>query len=94
MATLYKTDGTFQEITPKNGTDFKLEELYELIGCELVEMIGLEEEMCMLTDEEGKIKRQEINPEATDIWWKSYPYARNYDCIVGNAVVCHLSQFR
>lgn len=31
MATLIKADGTRTEIQPKNGTDFKLEELQEYV---------------------------------------------------------------
>ena len=29
MAKLYRTDGKVKDITPKNGTDFQLEDLYE-----------------------------------------------------------------
>ena len=39
MAKLFRTDGTAMDITPKNGTDFQLDELYEALDCELVEVI-------------------------------------------------------
>ena len=31
MATLIKADGTIEEIKPKNGTDFQLEELQKYV---------------------------------------------------------------
>lgn len=38
MAKLIKPDGTTTEITPKNGKNFKLDELYAAIGCETVQI--------------------------------------------------------
>lgn len=54
MATLYKVDGTSTEVTPKNGRDFKLEELYTLVGCEMVEAVHLDDGRVLWIDEEGK----------------------------------------
>jgi hypothetical protein len=42
MAKLYKCDGTVKDVEPKNKKDgFGLQELYNLIGCRLVELVYL-----------------------------------------------------
>ena len=39
MATLYEAEtGHEIEVEPKNGTDFSLEELYELLHCQMIEV--------------------------------------------------------
>lgn len=88
-AVLIKTDGSKTDITPKNGSDFSLEELYELIGCEMVEVVYLTDSGIMIIDEEGKQKKPIVmNRIATDI--ANLPG----DIIVGNVVVCHTSMFK
>ena len=41
MAELLKLDGTSTPITPENGVNFQLDELYNLIECESIEVIYL-----------------------------------------------------
>lgn len=50
MAKLYKDDGTIIEVEPKNGRHFRLEELYEMLECDLVEMVFLRDNKIMLID--------------------------------------------
>ena len=90
IAILIKPDGTETKIAPKNGKDFQLEELYKLIGCELIEVVyhikgkGL----IMIVDEEGKLKpNSQPNLQATK-------YLEFSDTIVGNAVICQKSMFK
>lgn len=60
------------EVHPKNGTDFKLEELTGFVGghIELVQTIG---RRTMVLDEEGKLKgkpvmRRPLTCMATVVW--------------------------
>lgn len=68
-ATLYRADGTQENIQPANGTNFKLEELYSLIGCDMVEVVGTgDPAMIFIGDEEARCKDDFIiNQEATRI---------------------------
>lgn len=69
MATIIKTDGTKQEVTPANGKDFKLAEMYQHIGngCDMVQAINLADGRMMWMDEESKLKATPppANREAT-----------------------------
>lgn len=61
MATLHFVNGTEKKVSPKNGSDLELEELYELIGCKMVEIIHLGEGEILVVDEEGAINGSEYN---------------------------------
>ena len=94
MAKVIFTDGTVKEITPKNGTDFSLEEIKEYING-FLEVVWLRDEHnnIMIIDEEGKIKNLDSNITATDLAIQSkaiYPC----DFIAGNAIVCSMDQFK
>lgn len=62
MATLIKIDGTRENIQPKNGRCFELEELQKYVGG-LVEYVGISEEETMVINEEGKLIGLEINED-------------------------------
>lgn len=85
MAQLIKTDTTITEIEPKNGTDFNLQELYEAIGCSLIEVVYLPDGRLMIADEEGSYNKPVLNFIAS---------AMAGTQIVGNVVVCDDNQFR
>lgn len=72
-ATLYRADGTKENIQPANGTDFKIEEIYNLLGCDMVELINIADPaMIMIGDEEARCKNDYlINREATRIFRES-----------------------
>lgn len=72
-ATLYRADGTKENIQPANGTDFKIEELYGLIGCDIVEVVDTgDPAMILIGDEEARCKDDFlINREATRIFRES-----------------------
>ena len=82
MARLIKTDGTQIGIEPKNGNDFKWEELHELIGG-YIEIVRLGNGEILVVDEEGLCKRLPINLIAS---------LRAGFTIVGPAVWCKSSQ--
>ena len=52
MARLLKPDGTITPIEPINGTDFSLDELYKLIGCEMVQICSSRNGKTIIFDEE------------------------------------------
>lgn len=81
--------GNISIIKPKNGTDFSLEELYELIECELVEVGRTNDNNLLIFDEEGKLKNKTINIIAISV----YKHA-SHDCIVGKVVLCPKSMFK
>ena len=47
---------TITEIELTRNPNETLQELYELIGCDLVELIQLDRGIIMVVDEEGKLK--------------------------------------
>ncbi|QIX62749.1 DUF3846 domain-containing protein [Hymenobacter sp. BT18] len=84
-----------QPITPRNGRHFKLAELYELLQCDLVDVIRLSEELILIIDDEGKFKEPcQYNLLATYLWYQHQPAARGHDYVVGRVLLCHTKQFR
>lgn len=79
-----------QNISPKNGSNFTLAECYELIGCELIEVVYMSNHpsMILIVDEEGKFTNKEFNKTAT-VLYDNYP-----DCIVGRAIYCKKSMLK
>jgi hypothetical protein len=70
LATLYKTDGTSQEITPGNGSTFTWDEMRNLLCCSMLEPIDAgDPSMVMIGDEEARCKDEfVINQKATQIF--------------------------
>jgi len=64
-ATLLKTDGKREIITPKNGRSFVLEELQNLVGG-YIEVINIGKQI-MVINEEGRIERLHVNRAASGI---------------------------
>jgi len=64
MATVYYTDGTTKEVTPANGSDFRLKEVQAIVGG-YVEVVYLENGDIMLVNEESKLIGLDRNEEAT-----------------------------
>lgn len=84
-ATLYKTDGTTEKITPQNGTDFQLEELQGFVHGH-IEIVPLgQSSKIIIVNEEGKLDGLDYNADATSEWEKAYGHT---DVIVGDAVIC------
>lgn len=90
MAKLYKTDGTIISVEPKNGKDFKLEELKEFVGG-YIEIVGLVDSMFMVVNEEGKLNGLDFNMNATTVL-ENYAQCPTNDYIVGDALVCGRNQ--
>ena len=93
-AKLLKVSGEVMEIKPKNGTDFKLDELYKHLQCSLVEVINLNQDDIMVVDDEGKLKANNvINVNATMLAQENQAIT-SWDYIAGNAIVCNRKMIR
>lgn len=87
MATFIEWTGKETEVRPAiPERGFALEELYKLIGCELVEIVSLEDGRLMVMDEEGKLKlpRLPVNVRATKLFQAGRPTGL---AIVGNVLI-------
>ena len=92
MATLYKANGETAQVRPKNGTDFKLEELRAIIGCKWIEvarLTGYAKSDFFVVDEEGKLNGKPFNAKATEIYCRYHP-----DYIVGDALLCSYKEVK
>lgn len=58
---------TVTEIDLKKSPNRTLQELYEIIGCDLVELVQIDRDMVLICDEEGKCK--DIQGAFTFIGW-------------------------
>jgi hypothetical protein len=69
-ATLYKADGTREEVTPKNGNTFTWDEMSAILGCRILEPINTgDPSMMMIGDDEARCRDEyTINREATRIF--------------------------
>lgn len=97
MAQLLRPDGTNEEVQPADGKQFKLDELYKLVDCRMIEMVylgGFFKDKVMIIDEEGKFSNgghpKPANDQATVVF-KSLPRLPG-DYIAGNALVCSLKE--
>jgi hypothetical protein len=81
MATLLRSDGTTEILTPPNGVNWGLEELQTLVGG-YIEVRYTTEGRYLVIDDEGKLKRKPLNIAATRL----YVHGRR-DVIAGDAVL-------
>lgn len=85
MANIYKTTGEVIEVEPKNGKDFKLKELQEIVHG-YVELVNFSPTEYMVVNEEGHLIDLPLNPSATILYKK--------DLIVGDVLICNKSQIK
>lgn len=88
MALILKVNGEKQEVFPKNGKDFKLEELQEIVGG-LIDMIGIGDDEIMVFNDEGKLMQLPYNQEATNRFRQHY---NTDDFMVGDVLICKDSE--
>lgn len=94
MAQIIKTNGEVIEVAPKNGHDFSLEEMQEIVnhnGNHYIEVIYLPNNKLMIINEEGKCEHVNapFNQKATDIFVDAFG---PYDFVCGNVLVCDSNQ--
>ena len=90
MAKIYKTNGEIVDIEPKNGKDFQLKELNEIVGG-YIELVTLPNDEYMVVNEEGKMWGLPVNANATAIY---HSKIGRCDYIVGDCLICKTSQIR
>ena len=90
MGKIYKTDGTTIAVEPKNGTDYSLEELQEIVGG-YIEVLPLNDDEIMVLNEEGKILGLDLNDNATELISEAGMWD---DFIVGDVLVCKNDEVR
>ena len=78
MAKVILTDGREIAVKPKNGTDFSLEELQEVVGG-YIEIIYVKGNDIMVLNEEGKLIGLPFNDKASEL---------TSELIVGNVLIC------
>lgn len=84
MATIIKTNGEIYRVDPKNGKDFQLKELQEIVGG-YIECVYMNDKIQMVVNEEGKILGLPINVAASSLVGQ---------CIVGDVLVCERRQIK
>ena len=92
-AKLLKVSGEVMEIEPKNGTDFKLDELYKHLQCSLVEVVNLNQDDIMVVDAEGKWASNVVNVNATVLAQENQAIVF-WDYVAGDAIVCNRKMIR
>ena len=84
-----------QPINPRNGTHFRLPELYAALDCQTVDVVRLTPDLILIIDDESKFREPcYLNLLATYLWYQHVPEARGLDAIVGRVILCHDNQFR
>ena len=89
---LIKSTGETKKIKPKNGLNFELHELYDILNCKLIQLVNTVDGKLIILDEEGKLNegwKENINDKAT----KLYEYGK-YDPIVGDVLICNNNQIK
>lgn len=89
MAKLYRYDGIIEDVTPKSGSDFTLEEMQAMVGG-YIETLSLTDGKWIVVNEEGKLNNLPLNFNATKII-RDNGYN---DYIVGNALICNNNEIK
>ena len=94
-AFIVKTTGEILPVVPKNGTDFKLEEVQKIV-LDTVEVVYDNGEYCMIASENAFARNLWLNSVASSIaeehtknMGMEYPYL-----ILGDVLVCKSSMFK
>lgn len=86
-----KSNGETKKINPKNGKDFKFEELKKYVGG-YIEIVRLSAETIMVCNEDGLALNLPANTNAT-LFTMVAPYTR-LTAIVGDVVICNTNQVK
>jgi|TARA_R110000823_G_scaffold309032_1_gene432990 alpha-tubulin suppressor-like RCC1 family protein len=92
MAILLKVDSKDLELKvfPEDKKTFSLKEMYKYTNSTIVEFIYFENHI-MIIDEEGKLNDKPLNELATYYFRKN---KKVHDIIVGDALICELSEIK
>ena len=88
--TIIRVTGESENVSPRNGTDFSLEEAQGIVGG-YVEVVNLSKTQIMIVNEEGAVNGMEYNEGAT----LAYAMALGRtNPIFGDVLVCETKMFR
>lgn len=88
---IYKTDGDVQNSSPRNGTDYQLDELQEIVGG-YIEVVYLADGRIMVLNEEGKLRGLAYNQRATALFRKQTGITDDF--IAGDVLICKEEQLK
>ena len=88
---IIRANGQVEIVAPKNGVDFKLDEMQAIVGG-YIQVVPLKYNMQIVCDEEGKLKGYPVNRLATDVWEDTF--GKGTDIIVGDVLICSQTQIR
>lgn len=91
LAVILKVTGEVVNTMPKNGKDFKFEELQKIVGG-YIEIVNLDDNHIMVVNEEGKLMDLPYNQKATYLYQNRFIGCSDY--IVGNVLVCETSMIK
>ena len=84
MARVSKADGQTYETQPKNGKDFQLKEMKDIVNG-YIEIVYLRDGRLMVVNEEGRLERLPYNMTASLLAGET---------IVGDVLVCERNQIK
>lgn len=88
--TIYYANGGSEKVSPQNGSDYKLEQLQQIVGGH-IEVVSLKDGRIIVLNEEGKLEGLPVNWAATKLFQKDYGPE---DIIVGNVLVCRSEEVK
>lgn len=91
-----RVDGVVENITPMNGSDFSLEEMYKLIGQDIIDFVYLPNDKLLIVDDEGFYRVPlHINWIATRILSELYLMANQRPTFIfGNVLLVNSKQVK
>lgn len=90
MASILRTNGLVEDIEPKNGNDFSLDELRAIVEG-YIEVVSLNNGFILVLNEEGKLQGLPFNEVATNVLVR---YRGAGDYIVGTALLCRKEEVK
>lgn len=85
MSKIYKANGEVLDIEPKNGIDFQLKELQEIVGGLIDYKMTNEGNKLIVFNDEGKLMKLPYNENATKIYQEM---VYKGDFLVGDVLIC------
>ena len=86
---IYAYGSIYRNISPKNGRQYELKELCDMLGCDIVGLLHLEKQpgYVMVIDEVASPEYGCYNHFATQEYAKSNPMSQSRH-IIGNVLIC------
>ena len=92
MAHIIKSSGEIIEVEPKNGKDFLLKELQEIVDG-YIEILTIDNGQYMVCNEEGLINDLPVNVEASKLYYGVIAMLNGHQ-ICGDVLICEPNQVK